>query len=247
MPVFNKTKEQILAEMFPGKTEEQIKEMVNSFDTIKAKADKVDALETTVATSNTELATVKAKLAEIESKDGNQNQNNNQNNNNNNQNQNTKPDWGEDADAAFNDRSAPIVGLALETRAEIIYDRVVNRLERDDPYFPKLRKQFDELVKKEKNPSIRANQTFVENCYNVVFAQNRDAILRDLRAGSGEFFVESGRNQGNNNVNTNNNVDTTKTLSDEEKREAAKFGVSEAKWLETKNKIKFVGGPVQTM
>lgn len=243
MPAFGKTKEQILAEMFPGKTEQQITEMVSSFDTIKAKADKVDGLETSFATANTELATVKEKLLALENKNTNNNQNQNQN-----QNQSTKPDWGEDADAAFTDRSAPIVGLALETRAEIVYDRVVRTLERDDPYFPKLRKDFDDLVKQEKNPAIRANQAFVENCYNVAFSRKRTEILRDVAAGKGDFFVETGRGQGGNNgVGGGERLDTSKTLTDEEKREAAKFGVSPEKWLETRNKIKFVGGAIQTM
>lgn len=241
MPAFGKTKEQILAEEFPGKTEAQIKEILASFDAVKAKADKVDGLETSFATANTELATVKEKLLALENKNQNPNPPNPSN-------IPSKPDWGEDADAAFTDRSAPIVGLALETRAEIVYDRVVRTLERDDPYFPKLRKDFDDLVKQEKNPAIRANQAFVENCYNVAFSRKRTEILRDVAAGKGDFFVETGRGQGGNNgVGGGERLDTSKTLTDEEKREAAKFGVSPEKWLETRNKIKFVGGAIQTM
>ena len=34
---FGKTSEQILAEEFPGKTKEQIKEMIESFDELKLK------------------------------------------------------------------------------------------------------------------------------------------------------------------------------------------------------------------
>jgi hypothetical protein len=245
MPPFGKTKEQILAEMFPGKTEEQIKEMVSSFDTLKAKADKVDGLETNLATMTNDLTTTRTKLQELEAGRNNQNQNQNQNQS---QNQNTKPDWGEDADAAFNDRSRPLVNLTLDTRAEVIYDRVVRRLETDDPYFSKFRKEFDELLKQEKNPANRASEAYVENCYNVVYARHRNEILRDVRAGSGDFFIETGRGQGGNqDLSGGNRIDTSKTLTDEEKKEAAKFGVSPEKWLETRNKIKFVGGAIQQM
>lgn len=236
-----KTTEQILAEEFPGKTKEQIKEMLASFDATKAKADKADKLETDLATATNDLTTTRTKLQELEAgrrtpPEGTP------------PNTPTKPDWGEDADAAFNDRSAPLVNLALGTRAEVIYDRVVARLERDDPYFPKLRKEFDELLKQEKNIANRANEAYVENCYNVVYAKHRHEILRDVRAGSGDFFVETGRGQGGGqDFRDLNRTDTSKTLSDEEKREAAKFGVSPEKWLETRNKIKFVGGAIQTM
>ena len=237
---FGKSKEDILKELFPGKTEEELKQMISSFDSVKAKADKVDKLEQDFALANTELATTRQKLIELEDK-----------------NKNTttttttitdeKPDWGVDADAAFLDRSKPLAAMTLETRAEVVYDRVVNNLMRTDPYFlnEKLRKEFDDLIKQEKNPAVRANQMWVENVWLVVFARHRTEIMRDFRAGSGDYFVESGRNQNNNTSFNDNRPDPSKTLTEEEKREAAKFGVSPEKWLETRNKIKFVGGGVQ--
>lgn len=235
-----KTAEQILAEEFPGKTKAQIQEMIASFDDLKTKAAKVDSLEAIQLSSTEELKTVKEKLLQLET--------NSQRGRSNDEPPNTptKPDWGEDADAAFNDRSKPLANLALETRAEIIYDRVVNRLREEDPYFPKLRKDFDALIQAEKNPVVRAQQAFVENCYNVVFARKRTEILRDVKAGSGEYFVETGRNQ-NNNQHDYTPPDNSKSLSEEEKREARKFGLTEEKWLETRNKIKFVGGSLQNM
>lgn len=238
---FGKTAEQILAEEFPGKTKEQIKEILASFDAVKAKADKVDKLETDFATVTTDLAATKTKLQTLEA-GRNQNQNQNQNQS---QNQNERPDWGEDADAAFNDRVKPIVGMSLSLQAEVIYDRVVNKLEREDPYFPKLRKEFDEMLSNEKNLANKASQQYVENCYNVVFARHRNDILRDVRAGAGDYFIETGRGQSGG--NTPPPPDNTKVLTEEEKREAKKFGLSEEKWLETRNKIKFVGGAIQTM
>lgn len=243
MPAFGKTAEQVLAEEFPGKTKEQIKEMIASFDSIKAKADKVDTAEANLSNTTGELATLKAKLAEIEA--GRRTQ----------QTATTtqtveRPDWGEDADAAFNDRVRPIVGMSLSLQADVIYDRVVNKLERSDPYFelPKLRKEFDEMLKKETNLANKANQMYVENCWNVVFSNHRNEIIRDVKAGNGEYFVETGRGQGGNTIiSGENKTDTTKVLTEEEKREAKKFGLSEDKWLETRNKIKFVGGTLQNM
>jgi hypothetical protein len=242
---FGKTAEQILAEEFPGKTKEQIKEILASFDAVKAKADKVDSVEATLSNTTGELATVKAKLSALEAK----NQNNNNNNNNiNNNNVVERPDWGEDADAAFSDRVKPVVGMTLSLQAEVIYDRVVNKLERDDPYFPKLRKEFDELLAKETNLGNKASQAYVENCYNVVFARHRHEIMRDVRAGNGEYFIETGRGQGGNQtLDSSNRTDPTKTITEEERREAAKFGLTPEKWMETRNKIKFVGGAIQTM
>lgn len=232
---FGKTTEQILAEEFPGKTKEQIKEMIASFDALKTKAGEVDTVKAELSNTTGELATLKAKLAALENKP------------NPNPNPNPaveRPDWGEDADAAFNDRVKPIVGMSLALQAEVIYDRVVNKLEREDPYFPKLRKEFDEMLSKETNLASKANQMYVENCYNVVFSRHRNEIMRDVRAGTGEFFVETGKGQGG---NTPPPPDTSKTLSEEEKREAAKFGLTPEKWLETRNKIKFVGGALQNM
>lgn len=243
MPAFGKTKEQILAELFPNKTEDQLKEMVSSFDSIKAKADKLDEVNGNLANITGELAQTKTRLQELEA-GGNKNQNNNNNNNNNN-NENERPDWGVDADAAFKDRATPLVGMTLKLQAEVIYDRVVAKLEREDPYFSKLRKEFDEMLSKETNLANKANQMYVENCYNVVFSRHRNEIMRDVRAGTGEFFIETGRGQGGG--NNPPPPDTSKTLSEEEKREAAKFGLTPEKWIETRNKIKFVGGALQNM
>lgn len=236
---FGKTTEQILAEEFPGKTKEQIKEMIASFDTLKTKAGEVDTVKAELSNTTGELATLKAKLADIEAgkrepvKESTSDE---------------RPDWGVDADAAFKDRATPLVGMTLKLQAEVIYDRVVAKLEREDPYFSKLRKEFDEMLSKETNLANKANQMYVENCYNVVFSRHRNEIMRDVRAGTGEFFIETGRGQGNNQtLNGENKTDTTKTLTEEEKREAKKFGLTEEKWLETRNKIKFVGGALQNM
>ena len=236
---FGKTTEQILAEEFPGKTKEQIKEMIASFDTLKTKAGEVDTVKAELSNTTGELATLKARLADIEAgkrepvKESTTDE---------------RPDWGVDADAAFKDRATPLVGMTLKLQAEVIYDRVVAKLEREDPYFSKLRKEFDEMLSKETNLANKANQMYVENCYNVVFSRHRNEIMRDVRAGTGEFFIETGRGQGNNQtLNGENKTDTTKTLTEEEKREAKKFGVTEEKWLETRNKIKFVGGALQNM
>lgn len=236
---FGKTTEQILAEEFPGKTKEQIKEMIASFDTLKTKAGEVDTVKAELSNTTGELATLKAKLADIEAgkrepvKESTTDE---------------RPDWGVDADAAFKDRATPLVGMTLKLQAEVIYDRVVAKLEREDPYFSKLRKEFDEMLSKETNLANKANQMYVENCYNVVFSRHRNEIMRDVRAGTGEFFIETGRGQGNNQtLNGENKTDTTKTLNEEEKREAKKFGLTEEKWLETRNKIKFVGGALQNM
>lgn len=225
-----KTKEEFLKETFPGKTEQEIKDMLTSFDSVKAKADKVDVLEGNLVNTTSEITQLKTKLQELENRPPVKKEE---------ENKPEKPSWMEDADAAFNDRVSPVVGLTLETRAEMIYDRVVNNLRSEDPLFPKLRKEFDDLVKTGK-VGERANQAWVENCYNVVFARKRHEIMRDVKAGNGEYFVETGRGQGGG--GQEQKPDPLTTMTDEEKREAAKFGLTPEKWLATKKSIKFYGG-----
>lgn len=244
-----KTKEQVLAELFPGKTEDEIKRMVNSFADLEAKANKVAGLETQLATSNTELANVKVKLQEIDASRNNNNNNNNNNNQNNNNNNNVTeaPRWDEDAQAAFNHNIAPLVGETLKTRAELVYETVTARLERTEPLFSnaQIRKEFDETIKKS-SLQAQASRDYVENCYYVVVGKHNREIEHDRLAGSGTFFVETGRNQGNQNNNNNNNNqnDASTRLTADEEKEAAKFGLTKEQWLKTRNAIRFVGGGV---
>jgi len=242
---FGKTKEEILAELFPGKTEAQLKEMVASFESTQAKANKATELETALANSNVELATTKQKLQELEGRSSNNNNNQNNNINNNNNNQNEPPRWDEDADAAFQHRVTPILGQNLTFQADMIYERVTERLRSTEPLFEKLKSEFDEELKKAPL-AAKANRLFVENCFNVVYGRHREDIRRDQQAGSGTFFVESGRNQVNS-FNTNNRPDPSKTLTEDEKKEARKFGLTDEQWLKTRNAIKFVGGGVSVL
>lgn len=244
---FGKTKEEtqreVLAELFPGKTKEELDRMVASFAATEAQARRATELETQLAASNVELATTKLKVTELETSRGN---NGNNNNNNNNNNQNEAPRWDEDAQAAFNHNIAPLVGETLKTRADFVYETVTGRLERTEPLFQNatIRKEFDEMLKKS-TLQAQATKEFVQNCFDVVVGRHIGEIRRDTMAGKGDFFVESGRNAGGGGSNNNNNrVDSTKILSDEEKKEAAKFGLTEEQWLKTRNAIRFVGGGV---
>lgn len=236
---FGKTKEEILKETFPGKSEQEIKEMIASFDSIKAKADKATELETKLGESNTELANTKVKLQELEagrsggggnggggSGDGG--------------NKNEPPRWDEDADAAFTHRATPIVAQNLQFQADMIYDRVTERLQREEPLFPVLKAEFDDMLKKS-NLQSRATKDYVENCFNVVYGRHREEIRRDQAAGKGTFFVEVGRSQGGGNPPPPNKETQ---ISEDERKEAAKFGVSPEQWIKTRNSIKFVGGGV---
>ena len=251
----NKSKEEmkkeILSEMFPNKSEQELLEMVKSFDTIKEKAAKVDTLEANLSTATGEVADLKTRLQNLERGRSTNNNNNNNNNSNNNgevvNDNGERPDWGVDADAAFNDRARPIVALTLTNTAEIILDSVERDLRQSDPLYNTLEKEFKEELKKAPLQA-RAQKEFVLNCYNVVWGRHRHEILRDQAARTGTYFVETGRNQ-NTNHSTNNNSqnDTSKILSEQEKKEAAKFGLTDEQWLKTRNAIRFVGGGVQTL
>lgn len=217
---------------------------VENKEALLAKLAKVSELETLSTTLKTttevqsgELNTIKETLRALELKSTETNNNNNNNNNNQNNNQNVEiPSVQDDENAAFASRMAPLYAQTLITAAKFNKMEVVNRLKSSDPYFPKLQKEFEELLK-----TIPLNQAgherggeLIENAYNVVKGKHLDQILQDTRAGKGEFFIESGSNSGNTGNGTENrNTDPTK-LTDDEKAIASRMGVSEEAFIKSK-------------
>lgn len=211
-----------------------------------AKLAKVTELETanttlknTVETQVGEVNTVKASLAALEGKfaeltPANQNQNNNQNQN---QNQNVEiPSVSEDEDAAFASRMAPLWQRTLETQASFNKMDVVNRLKSSDPYFSRLEKEFNELLKTiplQQAGHVSGSQ-IMENAYHVVRSRHMDQILQDTKAGKGDFFIESASNSGNGGNGRSNDTTDPNKLTPDDELVIARMGISKEAYLKSK-------------
>jgi hypothetical protein len=219
---------------------------VKDKDELKAKLAKVAELETVNTTLKTtveaqagEVNTVKASLAAIEEKFtalSTANGNNNTNNNNNTHNENVEiPSVNDDENAAFATRMAPLWERTIRNQASMNKMEAYSKLA-SDPYFPKLKKELEELLKNEPLQAIGSDKgvLFIENAYHVVKGRHTDEIVQANRAGKGEFFIESASNSGNSGDGRSNNTEDKNTLTDDEKAMAARMHVSEEVFLKTK-------------
>lgn len=131
----------------------------------------------------------------------------------------------EDEDKAFNERAMPIVGTVLETKAELVYDRVSRKF--DD--WPKYEKQIKEILAK--SPLMnRANEQYVENCYYTVFAKEKKE--EDNRK---KMNLEN----GGGGAGANHNTDNTVKLTPEEEKYAKQFKMTPEQYAAAKGKLQF--------
>lgn len=211
-----------------GLTAEEAKAKLAELETIRGQ---LAAKDTELATMNNNLATLTStveelkknqKVQEPEKKDPQEPQ---------------LTDWMDDADGAFRDRVKPVIGLTLSTKAEVVMDRVIRKVERD-PRFNLFEKEFKDLVKTG-NLTAQAEEAFVQNCWDVVVGRHVNDIMRDQAAGKGTYFVESGRNQSNGGSQPEKKP--ADFMTEDEKKEAARFGLSPEQWLKSRGGIKFVG------
>jgi len=213
---------------------------VKDKDELKAKLAKVAELETVNTTLKTtveaqagEVNTVKASLAALEAKINTPSENNNNNNNNNNQNVEI-PSVQDDENAAFAARTAPLWQRTLQTQASVNRMEAFNELA-SDPYFPKLKKELEELLKNEPLQAIGSERgvLFIKNAYHVVKGRHTDEILQDTRAGKGEFFIESASNSGNSGAG-NTITNDPNVLTADEKAMAARMHLTDEAFLKAK-------------
>lgn len=219
---------------------------VENKEALLAKLAKVSELETsnttlktTVETQAGEVNTVKETLRLLEEKVNNnttQNQNNNNNNNNNNQ-EVEIPSVTDDENAAFATRMAPLWQRTLETNAKFNKMEAVNKLKANDPYFPKLEKEFNDLVKTMPLQQLGHERggELIENAYHVVRSRHMDQILQDTKAGKGDFFIESAGNSSNGGTGRQDNKTDPNTLTPDEEIIVARMGISKESYLKTKN------------
>ena len=215
-----------------GMKEEDIKTTLAEAKTLK---EKNTALENTVSTQTTELQTVKAGLAALEERIKQTPNNNNEENNGN---RNVQiPSVTDDEDAAFATRLAPMYEQNLLTNYRITKNEVFSSLRASDPFFSKLEADVTKLL--EANPlAMRGGpqaEQVIRNAYFVVKGQKADQIANDIRAGKGEFFIESARNGNSSMNNMNENQTDPNKLSPEEEALIARMGVSKDTYLKTRN------------
>ena len=152
-----------------------------------------------------------------------------------------KQDWGEDADAAFNERFAtatsPLIGTVLDTRASISKRNVMEVLDKQYHDWSLFADEIDELAKTA-GLQQKVQEDFWKNCYFVVKGKHHDEIVRDTNQKSGKFWSEPAGSSVT--VRGDENKDPKDLLTDEDKRVAAGLGVPLD--IYAKNKQSFAGG-----
>lgn len=139
----------------------------------------------------------------------------------------------DDPDAAFAQRMAPVTGLALATRADYIFDRVID----SQKYGPVLKDEIKKILANEPLES-RIKEDFVLNAYNIAVARNLESIQNDNNKREGKFFVEGGRSSST--TLDSSTKDKKPNLTDEEREYVKKFGMTEEQYVKTKGELKYV-------
>jgi hypothetical protein len=98
-------------------------------------------------------------------------------------------EWSEDADGAFQDRAAPIVGTVLETRAMIAKRNVMDNINAQYHDWHLFNDEIEEISKGSPLQS-KVQEEFWRNCYFAVKGKHHDDIIRDQNQKSGKFWLE---------------------------------------------------------
>ena len=137
-----------------------------------------------------------------------------------------KADWGEDADAAFQERFAsatsPLIGTVLDTRASISKRNVMEVLDKQYHDWALFADEIDELAKTA-GLQQKVQEDFWKNCYWVCKGKHHDEIVRDQNQKSGKFWSEPAGSSVV--VRGDENRDPKDLLTDEDKKVAAGLGV----------------------
>lgn len=215
-----------------GMEEQEMKDMITkgatAADELKAMKEKLEKLETSAG----EVSEIKEMLTKIASSTTNNNTTTNNTTTDDGTGRRRIPSVADDEDGAFAARMAPVLGLALATRAEVVFDRVIN----SQKYGEILKKDIEAVLAKEPLEA-RCRPEFVQNAYDIVVARNLDKIQEDNNKREGRFFIEGG-----NSKNTTLDIepkDKTK-LSDKEHQQAVNFGMTDEEYAKSKEKLQYV-------
>lgn len=143
--------------------------------------------------------------------------------------------WLTDPKAAFNDSVQPLVLATINANS-----RATRREIFDDPKFEyytgDFKKEVDALIDNSLAPSARNDQQSIENCYFLVLGKK----TREIAEGKikSRFAAVSTASAGTGTSKTDQ-TDTT-PLTDEEKRAASRFGMTEAEYGKIKKELNYV-------
>jgi len=144
-------------------------------------------------------------------------------------------EWGIDADKAFQERIAPLVGTTLDTRAMIAKRNVMDNLSAQYHDWHLFNDEIDEISKSSPLQS-KVLEDFWRNCYFAVKGKHHDDIIRDQNQKSGKFWIEPAGNA----VMMRNEPekkDPVESLTAEQKRIAEGLGVPLKTYAENVNKF----------
>lgn len=231
-------KKEDLPEELQGKTPEEIKTYLaqQKKDADDAKA----ALATANAaaeTQKTEFEGVKSRLASIEANRTNANANTN----NNTQREPKEPtSFLVDEDAAFNERVAPVVNLALHGAAMSARMMAFQSIPaREQKLFNKYASEVEGIMAKESPERKVYAQTWL-NAWTYVKGLHTQELVDAAAKGDNAFFAESGSSTGN--VAGNGHEDKKDELTDAEKDIARKMKISPEAYLKNKKGISLYVG-----
>lgn len=130
--------------------------------------------------------------------------------------------WDEDADGAFADRTAPLINLTLDTRGAVARRSVQDEMQSKYSDWHLFAQEIDELAKNEPL-SAKAQEGFWRNVYYVVKGKHAEEIAQDQINKTGKFYTESANSIT---VKKEEQKSPEDSLTDEQKKYAAKMGVS---------------------
>lgn len=132
-----------------------------------------------------------------------------------------RPEWGDDADAAFADRVAPLASLTLDTRGALARRSIQDEVASNDNDWHLFAAEIDELAKNEPMQS-KAGENFWRNVYYVVKGKHANEIAQDRINKTGKFYTESANSIT---VRKEEKKTPVEELSDEQVKFANKMGV----------------------
>lgn len=119
----------------------------------------------------------------------------------------------------------PFVVMGYETRRDQLLDQVQNGV--DKKLAVAVRKYRTEILEllNQNHPGNWSNPAFIQSAVNITVGKHLTEILAEVKAGTNDWFTETGGGAGNNNdPNAAKNYDTL--LSDDQKKAAKNFGLT---------------------
>lgn len=194
---------------------------------IKA-ADLATARVTELEPTAAENATLKARIAELEKPAPRREEQQREQQ----QPQNERTSFLVDEDRAFTERIAPVVSYAMDLGQQMASSNFRNGI--SDPVerrmFAKYGKEVDDIMKAEQNPATRANPAAWLAAWDIIKGRH----VMDISKNPNDFFSEvaTGDNRSGPPAGPDPNV-----LTDDDKRLAKKYGLSEDDWKAQKKEM----------